>query len=181
MSYDTLLLNTDGQPLTVSPLSTLSWQESIKLVILERIHVLEWHEDWVIHSQHMSFNVPSVATTKVYVRPNKTGANFSRYNVYARDNYQCQYCFKHFKYNDLTLDHVLPKSLGGDTSWENIVTSCKKCNYDKGNDASIIPKYTPYRPHIKQLKIGHKQLKSIKYPEWFKYLDIPAHYHELSA
>jgi len=181
MSKDTLLLNANGQPLTVAPLSTLSWQESIKLVFLDRINVLEWHEDWEVRSPNLTIRVPSVATTKVYVKPARAGVNFSRHNVYARDNYQCQYCNKHFRFQDLTLDHVLPKSLGGKLTWENIVTSCKWCNNNKGDNANIIPKKQPYRPHVSQLKISSKQVSEIQYPVWFNYLDIPDELLKLRA
>ena len=104
---DTLLLNADGNPLSVAPLSTLTLQESIKLVWLDRINVLEWHQDWQVHSPTLTMTVPSVIMTRDFVKQ-RVNTSFNRSNVYLRDNYICQYCKQMFSYKDLTLDHVLP-------------------------------------------------------------------------
>ena len=88
---DTLLLNADGNPLSVAPLSTLTWQESIKLVWLDRINVLEWHENWQVHSPNITMTVPSVMMVREYVK-RRSNTSFNRSNVYLRDNYICQYC-----------------------------------------------------------------------------------------
>ena len=116
---DTLLLNADGAPLSITPLSTLTWQESIKLIWLDKINVLEWHEDWQVHSPNHTLTVPSVIAIREYVPQANGGINFTRSNVFIRDKYTCQYCLDVFSPKELTLDHVVPKSKGGKTNWEN--------------------------------------------------------------
>lgn len=173
MSNDTLLLNADGTPLSVIPLSTLTWQESIKLVILDRVNVLHWHDDWEIHSQSLTMSVPSVISSRQYISRSKQGINFNRHNVFARDRHICQYCGDIFSAKDLTLDHVLPKSKGGRTTWENIVTACKPCNHNKGNNLKIVPKKMPVKPDFYQIATSKSVVINIKYEEWLTYLNWP--------
>lgn len=173
MSNDTLLLNADGTPLSVIPLSTLNWQESIKLIFLDRVNVLAWHDNWQVHSQTMTMNVPSVVSTKEYISRAKQGVNFNRYNVFARDRHICQYCGDIFSAKELTLDHVMPKSKGGRTSWDNIVTACKKCNHQKGSNENILPKRMPSKPDFYQIAASKSVIIHIKYEEWVKYLNWP--------
>ena len=167
---DTLLLNADGNPLSVAPLSTLTWQESIKLVWLDRINVLEWHEDWQVHSPNHTMTVPSVMMVREFVK-RRTSTSFSRSNVYLRDNYICQYCKQMNSYKDLTLDHVIPKSKGGKTEWTNIVSACRKCNNQKGNHTHIKPYKQPRKPDFLQLVNGVND-KHIDHDIWFKYINI---------
>tara|TARA_B110000037_G_scaffold189043_1_gene220942 strand:- start:98 stop:628 length:531 start_codon:yes stop_codon:yes gene_type:complete len=166
---DTLLLNADGNPLSVAPLSTLTWQESIKLVWLDRINVLEWHEDWQVHSPNITMTVPSVIMTRDFVKQ-RTNTSFNRSNVYLRDNYICQYCKQMFSYKDLTLDHVVPKSKGGKLTWENTVTACRKCNNQKGNHTHIKPYRVPKQPDFLQLVNG-VNTTHIDHEIWFKYIN----------
>lgn len=173
MSNDTLLLNADGTPLSVIPLSTLTWQESIKLVILDRVNVLHWHEGWEIHSQSLTISVPSVIASRQYISRTKQGINFNRHNVFARDRHICQYCGDIFSAKDLTLDHVLPKSKGGRTTWENIVTACKPCNHSKGNNYKIVPKKMPVKPDFYQIATAKSVVINIKHEEWLTYLNWP--------
>ena len=167
---DTLLLNADGNPLSVAPLSTLTWQESIKLVWLDKINVLEWHEDWQVHSPNHTMTVPSVMMVREFVK-RRTSTSFSRSNVYLRDNYICQYCKQMNSYKDLTLDHVIPKSKGGKTEWTNIVSACRKCNNQKGNHTHIKPYKQPRKPDFLQLVNGVNG-KHIDHDIWFKYINI---------
>lgn len=173
MSNDCLLLNADGTPLSVFPLSTLTWQESVKLVLLNRVNVLSWHDDWDIHSQSLTMKVPSVIATREYISRAKQGVNFNRYNVFARDRHICQYCGDIFSPKDLTLDHVLPRSKGGKTSWENIVTACKPCNHHKGNNEKIVPKKKPVKPDFFQMAAAKSVVLHIKYEDWLPYLNWP--------
>lgn len=172
MSNDTLLLNANGSPLSVTPLSTLTWQESIKLIWLDKINVLEWHDNWEVHSPNHTLKVPSVIAVKDYI-PQTGSVNFTRNNIFIRDRYTCQYCMNVFKTSDLTLDHVLPKSKGGKTSWENIVTACQKCNHTKGNKTHIVPKRLPEKPNFYQLYGVKNFTIHIKYPVWLNYLNWP--------
>ena len=165
----TLLLNKDYNPISVLPLSVIHWQHSIKLMFLGRIQVLETYNDWHVHSETLTLNVPSVAVTKEYFNPRRY-VRFSRANVYLRDLFQCQYCEDTFDFEDLTIDHVIPRSRGGKSSWTNVVTSCKKCNYAKA-DKLIKPIHKPYEPDYWRLvsKWRNSPIK-IKDPKWEKYL-----------
>ena len=167
---DTLLLNADGNPLSVALLSTLTWQESVKLVWLDRINVLEWHEDWQVHSPTLTMTVPSVIMTRDFVRQ-RTNTSFSRSNVYLRDNYICQYCKQMFGHKELTLDHVIPKSKGGKTEWTNVVSACRKCNNDKASHTHIKPYKQPRKPDFLQLVNG-VNVKHIDHDIWLKYINL---------
>lgn len=82
-----------------------------------------------MHSQRQTFRIPSVVVLKDYVKPQKRVA-FTRFNLFLRDEFCCQYCTAK---GDLTFDHVLPRSRGGITSWENVVAACSPCNLRKGS------------------------------------------------
>lgn len=177
---DTLLLNADGSPLSITPLSTLTWQESIKLIWLDKINVLEWHSDWEVHSPNHTLTVPSVITVREFV-PHQGGVNFTRNNIYIRDRYICQYCLDAFNTRDLTLDHVIPKSKGGKSEWTNIVTACKKCNHAKSNRTDIKPATPPVQPNFYQI-YGNKNFNlTIRHEIWLKYLNWPEEYIRLVA
>lgn len=141
----TLLLNTDCQPVSFLPLSTLSWQESIRFMVLQRAHVLEWYADWEVHSERWSTMVPAVMMLHQRQRP-RTQVRFSKNSVFLRDGWQCQYCSATVTPRLATVDHVLPVSLGGHTTFENCVTACAQCNANKGNNPRIVPRHAPQRP-----------------------------------
>lgn len=178
---DTLLLNADGAPLSVTPLSTLAWQESIKLMWLDKINVLQWHEDWEVHSPNHTLKVPSVIAIREYISHENGGINFTRTNVFIRDKYTCQYCLGVFNTKDLTLDHVLPKSKGGKTNWENIVCACKKCNHTKSNRMDIKPIRMPQKPNFYQLYGNKNFIINIRHESWLDYLDWPDEYVRMVA
>ena len=116
-----LLLNSNYEPISVLPLSVIDWQHAIKLHFLDRVTILETYSDWKIHSEHLTIAVPSVVVLKEYFKYKKT-IKFSRANLYLRDLYTCQYCGEVFEPKDLTIDHVIPKALGGKTNFENTVS-----------------------------------------------------------
>ena len=137
MNYSpTLVLNSDFRPLSYFPLSLWSWQETIKAVFLDRVNILSEYED-VIHSPSFEIKLPSVISLKDYVQQTRDPA-FTRFNVFLRD------------------DHVLPRSLGGRTSWSNVVTACQKCNFRKGNkilrSSGLSLKKMPSQPSTWQLQ-----------------------------
>lgn len=181
MSSDTLLLNADYKPLSLSPLSTLTWQESIKLIWLDKINVVEWHNDWEVHSPNHTMKVPSVIAVREYIQQDREGINFSRRNVFIRDHYTCQYCLDAFQQKELTLDHVIPRSKGGKSGWDNMVTACKKCNLAKGSRTDIKPVKTPIKPNFYSLMAQKNFTLSIRYPIWLKYLDWPDEYVKIVA
>jgi 5-methylcytosine-specific restriction endonuclease McrA len=126
----TLVLNADFRPLSYFPLSLWPWQETVKAVVLSRVNVVSEY-DQVIHSPSMELRLPSVISLKVYVPPAPRPA-FTRFNVFLRDRFTCQYCGEPGPTHQLTFDHVVPRSRGGRTTWENVVTACGACNLHKG-------------------------------------------------
>jgi 5-methylcytosine-specific restriction endonuclease McrA len=178
---DTLILNADGNPLTITPLSTIPWQESIRLVFLDRVNVLEEYENWNVHSASITMKVPSVIATREYVSPNFQGVSFSRRNIFLRDDYRCQYCGDTFTGKDLTLDHVIPKSRGGGSGWDNIVASCGPCNTRKGSHTHFRPLNDPYKPNFYKL-IGKRNFPiTINDKSWLKYINWPKEYINIAA
>jgi len=121
-----LLLNASFEPLNV-----INWRRAVKLVFMEKVEVVEESER-EIRSISVSMKIPSVVRLVRFVRFRRREAKFSRRNVYARDHYKCQYCGKRFVSDELTCDHVVPRSRGGKASWNNIVTCCVTCNRRKG-------------------------------------------------
>ena len=145
-----LVLNADYQPLSYYPLSLWSWQDVVKAVFLERVQVLSAY-DRVIRSPGFVMELPSVVALKRYIQPAKFPA-FTRFNLFLRDQFVCQYCgAKH----DLTFDHVIPRSRGGRTTWENVVAACAPCNLRKAGrlatDCGMRPRTPPHRPTVRQL------------------------------
>lgn len=126
-SCPALVLNADFTPLSYYPLSLWPWQTAIKAVFLERVDILATYERQV-HSPSLDMKIPSVIALRQYVRPSEFPA-FTRFNVFLRDRFCCQYCGSP---KQLTFDHVVPRRLGGKTTWENVATACAPCNMRKG-------------------------------------------------
>ena len=126
--YPALVLNADYRPLSYYPLSLWPWQEAIKAAVLDRVDIVAEY-DKTVRSQRAEFRMPSVVVLKEFVKPQKRVA-FTRFNLFLRDEFCCQYCGAR---GDLTFDHVVPRSRGGVTSWENVVAACSPCNLRKGN------------------------------------------------
>ena len=126
--YPALVLNADYRPLSYYPLSLWPWQEAIKAVFLDRVSIIAEYKE-IVRSQKQAFRIPSVVVLKDFVRPRKRVA-FTRFNLFLRDGFECQYCGAK---SDLTFDHVVPRSRGGITSWENVVAACSPCNLRKAN------------------------------------------------
>jgi 5-methylcytosine-specific restriction endonuclease McrA len=121
-----LLLNA-----TYEPLRVISWKRAITLLTVGKVEVLEAY-DREVRSVSFAIQLPAVVRLLHLVRFRKHTIRFSRENIYIRDKYQCQYCGKTMPGYDLTYDHVIPRSMGGKTAWENIVTCCLPCNKKKG-------------------------------------------------
>lgn len=135
------------------PVEVIPWEKAFYLICKEKADVIEWYPLEYVRSTHKRHQVPSVIRVNVVLDKNKT-AKFCRDNVYIRDDYTCQYCGAFGEEIELTFDHVTPRSKGGGTHWENIVTACGMCNRKKGSKSlaeskmSLIsipcaPKWTP--------------------------------------
>lgn len=129
--------------------------------------------DRVVHSACQSFVVPSVIRLIEYVRIPYERKELSRRNVLMRDGYACQYCGRKLNSADLTIDHVTPRARGGRTSWDNVVTCCRKCNARKGDR---LPDEAGMKllkhPQALSWRVGHQILVHLgRHQEaWRKYL-----------
>lgn len=167
---DTLVLNSDGSPISVIPLSAISWQEAIRYMVLDKAHVLAWHDNWIVRSARWETLVPSILMLKEYMKP-KSAVRFSKGNVFLRDLYTCQYCSIKLTKKDCTLDHVHPISLGGKSTWENSVTACGPCNARKSNSIKHKPKIKPYKPSFYELVNKRKTLPfQVRDTAWLEFL-----------
>lgn len=180
---DVLLLNANGVPLSLVPLSVVSWQIAMRLLFTDKVKVLKSYDDWVVRSQHLEMPVPSIIIMSDQVKWQKT-LKYSRTNVYLRDDFTCQLQITNRckdragkgKIIDLTLDHVVPRSLGGKTSWTNVCTSCKECNGQKGADETILPKKKPTKPTYYEILAKRKTMPvQIRDEEWKHYIAWPEH------
>ncbi len=169
----TLVLNADFRPLSYFPLSLWPWQDAIKAVFLERVQVVREYEHEV-HSPSWTMKLPSVISLKKYAPMDRSPA-FTRFNVFLRDHFMCQYCRTFHPTNDLTFDHVVPRSKGGRTTWQNVVTACSHCNLVKGNrlphEAGMHPSQRPIRPNSRQLQeVGRRFPPNYLHEGWRDYL-----------
>lgn len=130
-SCPALVLNADFSPLSYMPLSLWPWQEVVKAVFLDRVRVVATY-DVGIRSPGMVFPLPSVISLKQYQPMASKNPAFTRFNVFLRDAFACQYCGRRYPTQDLTFDHVVPRCCGGRTNWTNVVTACVACNHAKG-------------------------------------------------
>ena len=165
-----LVLNADFRPLSYYPLSLWSWQDAIKAVFLDRVNIVSSY-DRAVHSPSFEIKLPSVVSLKNYVKPPQWPA-FTRFNLFLRDKFSCQYCGAT---SDLTFDHLLPRSKGGETTWENVVTACSKCNLKKANHlyhvANMKPMQWPYKPNVHELhKNGKLFPPNYLHESWMDYL-----------
>jgi len=141
----TLLLSQGYEPIKI-----ISWQQAMILMTLAKVDVVDEY-DADVRSPSVTVKVPSVVRLKKSFRRHRNQVRFSRANIYTRDAYRCQYCGTKCTTAQLTFDHVMPRSRGGRTSWENIVTCCIPCNARKANRTPAEAKMTllcvPVRPN----------------------------------
>lgn len=152
--------------------SVKPWNEAVTMLFNGKIRVLETYDEIVGHLRFdqledfehflddlpesafdgdlIVLRTPSVVVLKDRISDMKKGVKFSRSNVLARDKYKCAYCNGKFSHEELNYDHVVPRSQGGLTCWENIVSACYPCNAKKGGrtpeQAKMKLWFKPYRP-----------------------------------
>jgi len=168
-----LLLNADAQPLSLIPLSTISWQNAVKAYFADKIKIVKSYDDRLLRSANFEMPMPSVVMLNKYHKlPNK--AKFTRRNMFIRDHFTCQYCGTRHRQLDLTIDHVVPRSHGGRTTWTNCTTACRPCNVAKSNKINITPEIQPFQPSY--YEINHKSaLFTLRIPDasWRDFLAWP--------
>jgi 5-methylcytosine-specific restriction endonuclease McrA len=125
----TLILNA-----TYEPIQVVTWKRAVRMLFQGKVEVIAEYENEV-RSASLAVRIPSVLRLLHYVqlRRQHLQVKFTRANLYARDNYKCQYCGQRRSALELTYDHVIPVARGGGKSWENIVTCCRACNLKKGD------------------------------------------------
>ena len=163
-----LILNASFEPLHVC-----SVKRAVSLLMHEVAERVE-ESGKVLRSPNAVFPVPSVIRLKRFVRaPFRQRVAFNRKNVFRRDEHTCQYCST--RTFDLTLDHVLPRSRGGPTSWENVVACCKACNAKKRDrtpeEARMLLRRQPFAPRF-MFSSAYGVMPDID-PVWEKYLPRP--------
>lgn len=168
--WPALVLNADYRPLSYYPLSLWPWQDALKAVFLDRVDVIAEY-DHVVRSPTLEFRLPSVISLREYVPQDRPPA-FTRFNVFLRDGFHCQYCGAE---DDLTFDHLIPRSKGGRTTWENIVTACGPCNLRKGGrllrDVGMHLHRRPMRPSMYELQaMGRRFPPHYLHASWLDYL-----------
>ena len=124
----TILLNA-----TYEPLKVVDWRKAVTLWCQGKVEVIDVYEREVC-SVSLALKLPSVIRLLRYItiKRNFNLVPFSRVNIYARDDYTCQYCGSGFSPDKLTFDHMIPVRYGGRKDWENIVPACVRCNRRKG-------------------------------------------------
>jgi 5-methylcytosine-specific restriction endonuclease McrA len=158
-----LVLNASYEPLNIT-----SWRRAVVLLIKGKAEQIEHNGKFV----YAEFPLPTVIRLRHYVRVPYKEIPLTRRNILSRDRHSCQYCS--YSGDDLTLDHVVPRSRGGVDSWENIVTACVRCNVRKGSrtprEANMLLRNPPRKPHSSLYFEVTKQITSGVHREWRKYV-----------
>ncbi len=157
-----LVLNASYEPLNIT-----SWQRAAVLVLKGKAEQVEQDKKLLAPN----FHLPTVVRLRHYVQVPYKEIPLTRRNILHRDGHTCQYCGSR---EDLTIDHIMPRSRKGDDSWENFATACVRCNIKKGNrtpqEASMSLHKKPSRPHSSLYFEVSKHLKSGFNEEWRKYV-----------
>jgi 5-methylcytosine-specific restriction endonuclease McrA len=158
-----LVLNASYEPLNIT-----TWRRAVVLLIKGKAESIE-HNGKCIYAE---FPLPTVIRLRHYVRIPYKEIPLTRKNLLHRDSQSCQYCG--YSGEELTLDHVIPRSRGGGDSWENIVAACVRCNVKKGSrtprEANMVLNTLPRRPHSSLYFEVTKYLKNGVNQEWRKYV-----------
>lgn len=131
---------------TYEPLGVVAWRRAVVLVLDDKAELVH-HTDERIHSERLTLPVPSVVRLRQFVKvPYRRRAPLNRRAVFARDGHRCQYCGGPAE----SLDHVIPRSRGGEHSWDNVVAACRPCNVGKRDqylaDTSMVLRRRPVAP-----------------------------------
>lgn len=140
----TLLLNASYEPIRI-----ISWEKAITLFFLGKVEVVDSYEREV-RSVSLALKVPSIVRLVRFVHLGRQKPPLTKLNLLARDGFQCQYCSTSLNAKNSTVDHVIPRSQNGGTTWENVVIACPPCNRRKGGrtpeQANMHLKYQPFHP-----------------------------------
>ena len=165
MTESVLVLNANFEPINVCNL-----RRAVGLILAERA-ALVVNGRGVIHSINSTFPRPSIIRLQNMVHRPHTRVRLSRREIFRRDNFTCQYCGK--RSLDLTIDHVVPRHLGGKHTWGNVVTACAACNHRKGGrqpaEANMNLRHNPIEPPSSAIYVFGRHLN--EYAEWEPFLN----------
>ncbi|GMQ27135.1 HNH endonuclease [Algoriphagus sp. oki45] len=165
MDKRVLVLNLDH-----SPVAVVSPQKAIVLVLLEKANILSTYQLLEIRTVSRSFEYPAVIRLSQYKNVPYRGVLLNRNNLFRRDNGECQYCGSR---RHLTIDHIIPRSKGGKTSWTNLVTACNRCNVNKGDktpeQAGMVLKKEPIKPSLSYFLAEYAERQA---EEWLPFLSV---------
>jgi 5-methylcytosine-specific restriction endonuclease McrA len=160
---------------TYEPLGTVSVARAVIMVFKNTVSVEEFDGDRVLRSARAEFPVPSVIRRRIYIniRRRREASSMKRLRIYMRDKFRCQYCGEKKTAGELTLDHILPRSRGGDNSPVNVVTACVSCNNRKGDRTPaearmpLLTSQSALRVKLERVVLCHYAEARV---EWRKYL-----------
>jgi 5-methylcytosine-specific restriction endonuclease McrA len=166
---DTLVLNSHGMPI-----GFCSWQKAITLVWKERAVIIDEDVNRILRSPSFEMGMPvTIKVRNAWVKRKRMDVPRTRRNFAVRDESTCQYCGKLLSTYEYTLDHVLPRSQGGTTTWENCVIACVKCNKHKANrtpaQAGMRLMKVPVAPKASDPRFNFKLHINKMRPEWKDY------------
>lgn len=183
LRHPTLVLNRNWQPVNITSVArslTMVFGGTARVVDPETYQLFDW-DDWsrvvpdkdgpFIQAVSQRFCVPEVIALNHYDRLPKASVTFSRRNIFKRDKFTCQYCGAQPRSDELTIDHVLPRAQGGDSSWENCVLACVACNHRKADrtpaQAKMRLRKVPVRPSWNPAYSRHTR----RVDSWRKFID----------
>ncbi len=165
------MLNRCWQPINIASVAralVLVWNEAARVVDTHDYQLYDWH-DWLklkpdgdepfIQAVSARLRIPEVIVLNSFDRLPSASVSFSRRNLFKRDRYTCQYCGRQPKSDELTIDHVVPRSQGGETTWENCVLACFRCNHRKADNV----------PARASMKLRQQPIKPIWHPAYTRY------------
>jgi len=178
----TLVLNRNWQPVNVAPVAralVLVWNDSARIVDPADYQLYDW-SDWsalrpaqgeaFIQAIKQRLRVPEVIVLSEYDRLPSAAVSFSRRNIFKRDRYTCQYCGGQPGCEELSIDHVVPRSQGGQSTWENCVLACLPCNKRKADrtpeQAGLKLRSRPVRPRWTPMYAR----ESVRVASWSKFI-----------
>jgi 5-methylcytosine-specific restriction endonuclease McrA len=171
MDQKVLILNQD-----YTALALCSIQKAFVLLFLEKAEMVHKSETSILRTINRNYPAPSIIRLQHYVHVPYKGISLSRNNIMRRDQFQCLYCGST---KNLTLDHLIPKSRGGNSSWTNLATACMRCNTKKGNrtpeEAGLILSRKPRRPTLSAFLASHVSTMD---QNWSLYLRVKESYRE---
>jgi 5-methylcytosine-specific restriction endonuclease McrA len=178
----TLVLNRNWQPVNVATVAralVLLWNEAARVVDVADYQTFSWDDgsklrprdgEGFVQATSVRLRVPEVIALADYDRQPQSAVTFSRRNVFKRDHYVCQYCGEQTGTDELTIDHVVPRSRGGVSSWTNCVLACVSCNKRKADrsphEAGMTLRRQPTRPTWKPVYADHH----VRLESWSKFV-----------